>query len=95
MKVRLSATELVRRLSAVLGRVQYGGDSFVVERHGTPIARLLPVAGNRGASLRDAVAAWTAAAPPDATFADDLERVSGADRAPANPWASSSTRARS
>ncbi len=30
--------------------------------------------------------AWTTAAPHDAGFADDLERVNAADQPPVNPW---------
>ena len=84
---RISATDLARKLGDVLGRV-YRGDSFVVERNGDPIARLVPLPGKAPSSLREALAAWHAAGARDLTFADDLERIGAADSPPENPWAS-------
>jgi len=88
MERRIPASQLVRHLADILGRVRYGGDSFIVERHGTPIARIGPVAGAQRATLAEAAFVWMSGAPGDASFADDLERVGSADRAPRNPWAS-------
>ncbi len=87
MEHRISATELARKLGDVLGRVRYRGDSFIVERNGDPVARLGPLPGVAGASLREALAAWRVGGP-DATLADALERVGAADRPPENPWGS-------
>jgi antitoxin (DNA-binding transcriptional repressor) of toxin-antitoxin stability system len=87
MDRRITASALARRLADVLGRVRYGGETFLVERHNVPIARIGPAAGTR-ASLAEAAAAWRTAADSDESFADDLERVGAADRAPRNPWAS-------
>jgi antitoxin (DNA-binding transcriptional repressor) of toxin-antitoxin stability system len=87
MEYRISATELARTIGDVLGRVRYRGDTFVVDRNGDPVARIAPLPG-AGVSLADAMAAWRAVAPPDPTFADDLERVGRADRPPENPWGS-------
>jgi len=83
---RITATELARNLGDILGRLRYRGDSFVVERNGTAIARLIPLPHGRPASLGDAAAAWAAA--PDPTFADDLERIGAADQPPQDAWAS-------
>jgi prevent-host-death family protein len=88
MEHRISATELARRLGDVLGRVRYRGDSFLVERNGDPVARLVPFTGGSATSLREAFAAWRAAGKPESDFADDLERVGAADRPPEDPWAS-------
>jgi prevent-host-death family protein len=88
MELRISATDLARRLGDVLGRVRYRGDSFVVERNGDPVARVIPVVENPPATLAEAFAAWRAAAGSEAAFAEDLERVGGADRPPEDPWAS-------
>lgn len=88
MEQRISATELARRLGDVLARVRYRNDSFVVDRNGEPVARIVPVAERSVTSLREAFAAWRAASPPDAGFADDLERVGAADAPPAPPWGS-------
>lgn len=86
MEHRISATELARSLGDVLARVRYRGDSFVVERNGTTVARLVPAAEGSPTTLGEAIAAWRAAGPPDPDFADALERVNLADRPPENPW---------
>ena len=86
MEFRISATELARRLGDVLGRIRYRGDAFVVERNGTPVARIGPVPSAGVSTLREAMAAWVRDGEPDAAFADDLERVGAADRPPGNPW---------
>ncbi len=88
MSTRISATALVRRLADVLGRVHYRGETFVVERHNEPIARIGPAGATRRATLADAARAWMTGAGRDHTFARDLERVGAADRPPRNPWAS-------
>jgi antitoxin (DNA-binding transcriptional repressor) of toxin-antitoxin stability system len=85
---RISATELARRLGDVLGRVRYRGDSFLVERNGDAIARLVPLAEGSVTSLAEALTAWQSAGEPEEDFADDLERVGAADRPPEDPWAS-------
>lgn len=88
MEHRISATELARKLGDVLGRVRYRGDSFVVERNGDPVARLVPLPGFTAGSVHDALAAWRSGGAADPEFADVLERVREADRPPENPWAS-------
>jgi prevent-host-death family protein len=88
MDTRISATELARRLGDVLGRIRYRGDSFVVEKNGDPVARLVPVPGKSLTTVREALTAWRAAGKPDRTFAVDLERIGAADAPPVNPWAS-------
>jgi prevent-host-death family protein len=88
MEGRISATELARRLGDILGRVRYRGDSFLVERNGDPVARLVPVPGKNATTLREALAAWRGGGRSDPDFAADLERVGNADRPPDNPWAS-------
>jgi prevent-host-death family protein len=88
MDRKISASDLARRLADVLGRVRYGGETFLVVRHSVPIARIGPATGAVRPSLADAAGVWMSAAAPDESFADDLERVAAADRAPRNPWAS-------
>lgn len=88
MERRISATELARRLGDILGRVRYRGDSFVIERNGDPVARLVPLPDKAIATLREAFAAWGAAGLPSPTFAADLDRIGASDRPPDNPWAS-------
>ena len=83
----ISATELVRTLGDVLARIRYRRDSFVVERNGTPVARVSPVepAGPEP-TVGEALASWCAERTSDTTFADDLSRIGAADRPAANPW---------
>lgn len=86
MEHRISATELARSIGDVLARVRYRGDTFVVERNGKAVARVIPVAEGSPTTLREAFAAWRAASPPDPEFADILEWVNSQDRPPENPW---------
>lgn len=75
MEYRISATELARRLGDILGRIRYRGDSFTVERHGTPVARIGPVEGARRTTVREATAEWMAGGPQDPAVAEDPEQV--------------------
>jgi antitoxin (DNA-binding transcriptional repressor) of toxin-antitoxin stability system len=86
MQHRIPASLLARQLADVLSRVRYRGDTFLVERHNVPIARIEPTSDADRASLRDAIGAWMKSADRDPAFADDLERVTAADRPPRNPW---------
>jgi prevent-host-death family protein len=82
----VSATELARKLGEYLARVRYRGESFVVEKNGKRVARVIPATAPEAVSVSRALAAWSAAGTGDSGFADDLERVGAADRAPENPW---------
>ena len=86
MDRRISASLLARRLADILSRVRYRGETFVVERHSVPIARIGPAEGAPRASLAEAARAWMETTGSDRSFADDLERVNAADRPPRNPW---------
>ena len=88
MEIRITATELARKLGDILGKIRYRSDSFVVERNGEAIARITPVAGRLGGSLGEGLQAWREAAPADPRLAQDLQRVNRADRPPRNPWGS-------
>jgi antitoxin (DNA-binding transcriptional repressor) of toxin-antitoxin stability system len=82
MDYKISAAELARTLGDVLGRVRYRGDSFLVERSGAAVARLVPVSGAAGGSVREALAAWRSVGMPDTEFAELLERLGAMDRPP-------------
>ena len=88
MEERISATELARRLGDFLGRVRYRGDSFVVEKNGTAVARLGPVSEGSQCTLGEALKAWTSTRERDPAFADALEIVGELDQPPDDPWAS-------
>ncbi|MEX1182354.1 MAG: hypothetical protein WEF86_03910 [Gemmatimonadota bacterium] len=85
MEFRISATDLARGLGDILGRIRYRGETFTVERNGSPVATLGPVREGRACSLAAAMDVWLGE-DRDAAFADDIERVSRADSPPGNPW---------
>jgi antitoxin (DNA-binding transcriptional repressor) of toxin-antitoxin stability system len=84
----ISATALARQLGDVLGRIRYRGESFLVERNGVPVARLISAGPTQPGTLIQALRRWRDAAEADPDFASALERVGAADRAPGDPWAS-------
>lgn len=89
MSERISATEASRRLSDLLNRVRYRGDSFVIERNGLIVARLSPVAEQRQISLASILDLLVEKRSGDPAFADDLERIQVEQGTPgADPWAS-------
>ena len=80
MKNTVTATELVRSLGDVLARIRYRRESFIVERNGRAVARMVPV-DDEPTSVRRALDAWLLDADAaDASFGDDLARVNAADR---------------
>jgi antitoxin (DNA-binding transcriptional repressor) of toxin-antitoxin stability system len=87
MERRITASLLARRLGDILGRVRYAGETFLVERHNVPVARIAPASSEPRTTLAEAARAWMTAPDADTSFADDLERVRAADRPPRNPWA--------
>jgi antitoxin (DNA-binding transcriptional repressor) of toxin-antitoxin stability system len=88
MKKVISATALARRLGDVLGRIRYRGESFVIERNGVPVARLVPAGTDQHTAVAEALRRWREAAEPDPEFATALERIGAADREPGDPWGS-------
>jgi prevent-host-death family protein len=47
----ISVAEAKKRFSDLLGRVAYGGETFVIARRGRPIARLVPLDGGARSHL--------------------------------------------
>jgi hypothetical protein len=74
-ETRISSTELARTLGDVLGRLRLGGDSFIVEQDGKPVAILGPHFVKGPQPVGEALQAWCEAAPPDADFAELLEEI--------------------
>ncbi|MDE0828827.1 MAG: hypothetical protein OSB03_06475, partial [Vicinamibacterales bacterium] len=70
----------------VLAKIRYRQDSFVLERNGIPMARLVPTEGSR-CSVGEALASWTDVF--DESFADALEHIDPQNARPEIPWASS------
>ena len=89
MEHTIRATDLARSLGDVLAKVRYRHDSFVIERNGTPVARVVPMEpSSTAATVAEALTAWVEGGGTDRTFADDLDKVGAADHPPANPWGS-------
>ena len=74
MESHISATRLARRVSDILNRVIYRGESFVIERGGQPVCRIQPV-GPTHCTLDDFIAMVSAAPKPGRKFTDDLEQI--------------------
>ncbi len=87
MAISVTATELARKLGDFLGRVRYRGESFIVERNGVAVAKVVPATDAEMPELASALAVWSSSGLEDAGFAGDLERVNAADKTPKNPWA--------
>ncbi len=58
----VTATEAARNFSQLVDRVREGGEPYIVERQGRPIARIAPVGGS-ACSLAD-LARWFEARRP-------------------------------
>lgn len=85
MEYTIRATELARTLGDVLARVRHRRDTFVIERNGIRIARVVPMPV-AGATAGDALTAWLEGAGADPAFADDLAAINASDRPPAIRW---------
>lgn len=85
MEKTVTATDLARNLGDVLARVRYRNESFLVERNGRAVARVVPVEPDRTATLAGALDAWSSG-PVDTGLADILEHVGRADEPSGNPW---------
>ncbi len=79
--------KLRNEIAAVLRRAEQG-ERFTVTVAGRPVAELGPLPGARALAAPERLAAILAATPPDAEFAEDLQRMREQDRAAArDPWA--------
>jgi antitoxin (DNA-binding transcriptional repressor) of toxin-antitoxin stability system len=87
MESHISATAMARSLSDVLNRVYYRGESFLVERGGTPVCRIVP-AGPPRCTVADLVRALRAAPEPDEGYLEAVERAAKHQpKLPRAPWA--------
>ena len=67
----LRATDAARRFSDVLDAVETRGETFLIVRHGKPVATLGPAIGGRGSDVKELVRGT----PPDAEWLDDVRRM--------------------
>lgn len=84
---RITATEASRSFSRVLDQAEHGGESFIIERNGRPVAELRPAP--RGSTIGDLVAFLRDAPLPDPDFRRDmLEIIERSSRdVGRDPWA--------
>lgn len=93
MAERITATRAVREFSELLNEVRYKSQSYIVERNGKPIARLVPVSdlkeGKRLNQLKSLLSSLPSCGDDLETFAADLERIAGHQPSPpaGAPWA--------
>ena len=84
---RISATDAARTFSDLLNRVQYRGETVVVERGGRPICEIMPAMPLRF-TLTELVALLRSAPKPDAGYWDTLEKITRHQPlAEPSPWA--------
>lgn len=74
MKSHISATQAARTFSALLNRVHYQGEEFVIERSGEPVCRIIPVQP-AARSLADFVHLLCSIPKPDPGYWDTVEAV--------------------
>jgi prevent-host-death family protein len=87
MSTRVSATEAARKLSDLLNRVRYRGETFTIVRAGEEVCDMVPTA-RRGMKLRGLREALVSIPEPDDEFLADLTRLR-VEQPPAEPsWPS-------
>jgi prevent-host-death family protein len=79
---QLSATEAARRFSELLDRVEQGGESYVVVRHGRAVATIGPAGGGTGKALKEALRVNR----PDPEWAKELDELRESLGQVADPW---------
>ena len=86
MESHISATVAARTLSDLLSRVRYRGESFVVERGGEAVCRIVP-AGPRRSTVADLLRALEKAPRPDAGYLDTVTAITKKQpKAGRGPW---------
>lgn len=71
---QITATAAARGFSDLLNRVQYRGESVVIERNGIPVCRITPATAAT-CSAADLVEVLRGGPHADEAFADDLDRI--------------------
>ena len=69
---RVTATEASRAFSRILDEAEHEGESFVVERHGRPVAEIRPA--TRRSTAEDLLRILRAGAP-DPEFESDMREI--------------------
>jgi len=93
MAERITATRVVREFSELLNEVRYKSQSYIVERNGKPIARLVPVSdlkeSKRLKELKNLLTSLPSCGDDLEAFAADLEKIAGHQPSlpGGDPWA--------
>jgi prevent-host-death family protein len=69
---RVTATEASRNFARILDAAEHDGETFVVERHGTPVAEIRPAA--RRSTVEDLLRVLRTP-PPDPDFERDMREI--------------------
>jgi prevent-host-death family protein len=79
MAERITATRAVREFSELLNEIRYRSQSYIVERNGKPIARLVPASdleeGSKLKDLKRILSSLPSCGDDLEAFAADLERI--------------------
>jgi antitoxin (DNA-binding transcriptional repressor) of toxin-antitoxin stability system len=78
MKIRMTASDVVRSFSDVVNRVVYRGEEFIVERNGEPACQITPVSpppSIPGFTIADLNNLLRSLPAPDPAFWDDVEQA--------------------
>ena len=87
MESHISATVAARTFSELLSRVRYRGESFVVERGGEAVCRIVP-AGPPKCTVADLIRVLEAAPRPDEEYLQTVRSLSKRQpKAGRGPWA--------
>lgn len=83
---RISATEASRNFSEILNRTRYGGESFVVERNGEPVAEIRPAP--KRSTVADLIDFLENTPLPDPDFRRDMQEIIAQRKwdYPRDPW---------
>ena len=71
----VNVAEAKRRLSDLLGRVAYGGETLLITRRGKPMARLVPVKGGEERNHLRSLHGWLQDEDPYIKIIEDIVRA--------------------
>ena len=87
---RIAATDAAKNFGRLVDRVREEGATYVIERHGRPIAQIGPIEPAKRTTLRDFVDAVRAAPKLDEEalrYIEDGIKMLNRPEVPGNPWA--------
>lgn len=88
MGMRVSATEAARKLSDLLNRVRYRGETFTIVRGGEEVCQMTPVSPRARITLGTLREALVSLPGPHDDFRSDLERIRAAQPPAESSWPS-------